>query len=148
MLIKVKMPAIVGILTFISRINTTFESLKARNFFISWYFSFYEQLKFRALLSMKKFYNLSAWFATRKMLGDLRPILWWATLSALWCVCLHYMYDYKVATCITPIRRKRLKLLKEKTRGQCQAMTLERHNRVIAMLELALRPFPCSLAFI
>ena len=42
------MPTIVGILTFISMINTTSESLKARNFFICLYFSFYEQLKFRA----------------------------------------------------------------------------------------------------
>ena len=51
LLINVKMPTIVGILTFISRINTTSERLKARNFFICWYFSFYEQLKFRAQLS-------------------------------------------------------------------------------------------------
>ena len=42
--INVKMPTIVGILTFISRINTTSERLKARNFFICRYFSFYEQL--------------------------------------------------------------------------------------------------------
>ena len=87
-LINVKMPTMVGILTFISMINTTSERLKARNFFISRYFSFYEQLKFRAMLStttisvimsvqwgpllqvyrahtkcplsMKKFYNLGA----------------------------------------------------------------------------------------
>ena len=51
LLINVKMPTIVGILTFISMINTTSERLKARNFFISWYFRFYEQLKFRAQLS-------------------------------------------------------------------------------------------------
>ena len=31
---KIKMPTIVGILTFISRINTTSERLKARNLFI------------------------------------------------------------------------------------------------------------------
>ena len=50
LLIVVKMPTIVGILTFISRkINP--ESLKARNFLICWYFSFYEQLKFSAQLS-------------------------------------------------------------------------------------------------
>ena len=56
------MPTIVGILTFISMINTTSERLKARNFFICRYFSFYEQLKFRAQLSWawKKFYNLAA----------------------------------------------------------------------------------------
>ena len=51
MLIKVKMPTIVGILTFISMICTTSERLKARYFFIYWYSSFYEQLKFRAQLS-------------------------------------------------------------------------------------------------
>ena len=54
LLINVKMPTIVGILTFISMINTTPERLKARNFFICPYFSFYEQLKFHAQLSMNK----------------------------------------------------------------------------------------------
>ena len=56
LLIKnVKMPTIVGILNInISMINTTSERLKARNFFRCRYFSFYEQLKFRAQLSMKK----------------------------------------------------------------------------------------------
>ena len=42
LLINVKMPTIVGILTFISMINAIPERLKARNFLISWYFSFYE----------------------------------------------------------------------------------------------------------
>ena len=51
LLINVKMPTIVGILTFISMINTTSERLKARNFFICRYFSFDKQLKFRAQLS-------------------------------------------------------------------------------------------------
>ena len=50
-LINVKIPTIVGILTFISMINTTSERLKARNFFIWRYFSFYEQLNFHAKLS-------------------------------------------------------------------------------------------------
>ena len=50
-LINVKMLTIVGILKFISMINTTSERLKVRNFFICWYFSFYEQLKFHAQLS-------------------------------------------------------------------------------------------------
>ena len=49
--INFKMPTIIGILTFISMINTTSERLKAINFFICRYFSFYEQLKFRAQLS-------------------------------------------------------------------------------------------------
>ena len=50
LLINVKMPTIVGILTFMSMINTTSERLKARNFFIWQYFSFYEQLKFHVKL--------------------------------------------------------------------------------------------------
>ena len=51
LLINVKMPTIVGILTFISIINTTSERLKARHLFICRYYSFSEQLKFRAQLS-------------------------------------------------------------------------------------------------
>ena len=56
LLINVKIPTIVGILTYISMINTTSERLKARNFFICRYISFYEQLKFCAgvELGMKK----------------------------------------------------------------------------------------------
>ena len=50
LLINAKMPTIVGILTFISMINTTSERLKAWDFFNCRYFSFYEQLKFRAQL--------------------------------------------------------------------------------------------------
>ena len=63
LLINVKMPTIVGILTFISMINTTSERLIARNFFTFWYLSFYEQLKCRPQLSWawKKFYNLGVW---------------------------------------------------------------------------------------
>ena len=51
LLINVKMPTIVGILTFISIVNTS-ERFKAINFFICQYFSYYEQLKFRAQLSL------------------------------------------------------------------------------------------------
>ena len=51
LLINVKMPTIVGILTFISMINATSESHKARNFFICRYFSVYGQLKFGAKFS-------------------------------------------------------------------------------------------------
>ena len=51
LLIIVKMPTIVGILTFISTINTTSERHKARHFFLFRYFSFYEQLKFHVKLS-------------------------------------------------------------------------------------------------
>ena len=40
--------SIVGILTFISMINATFESLKARKVSVFQHFSFYEQLKYHA----------------------------------------------------------------------------------------------------
>ena len=50
MLINVKMPILVDILTFTSMINTTSESLKARQVSIFQHFSFYEQLKFDAHL--------------------------------------------------------------------------------------------------
>ena len=51
MLRNLKMPTIVGILTFVGMINTTSESLKARNIFIFKHFSYFEQLKFHAQLS-------------------------------------------------------------------------------------------------
>ena len=62
LLINVKMPTIVGILTFISMTNTTSDWLKARNFFICRYFSFYVQLTCQAQMSWawKQFYNLGA----------------------------------------------------------------------------------------
>ena len=49
---RVNMSTIVVILTFISMINTTPERLKAGNFFICLYYSVYEQLKYRAQLSL------------------------------------------------------------------------------------------------
>ena len=51
LLMNVKMPTVVGILTFISRINIVSESFPARTIFIMQYFSFIEQLKFHAQLS-------------------------------------------------------------------------------------------------
>ena len=62
LLINVKMPTKVGILTFISRINTIFEIIKARKILFFHHFSFYEQLKFHALLSSSQFifYQLRA----------------------------------------------------------------------------------------
>ena len=51
LLINVKMLTIVGNLTFISMVNATSERLKARQVFVCRYFSFSEQLKFRAQLS-------------------------------------------------------------------------------------------------
>ena len=48
LLINVKMPTIVGVLTLISMIHTTTERLEAKQFFVCRYFSVYEQLKLRA----------------------------------------------------------------------------------------------------
>ena len=45
------MLTIAEFLTIISMINALFERFTARNFFTCRYFSFYEQLKFRAQLS-------------------------------------------------------------------------------------------------
>ena len=65
LLINVKMPTIVGIFKmlkcqlllvfqlYISRVNTSYESLKARNTYLFQRFSLYEQLKIYAQLSMK-----------------------------------------------------------------------------------------------
>ena len=50
LLINVKMPTIVGILTFISRINILSEYFKQEKLSFR-YFSFYEQLKIHAQLS-------------------------------------------------------------------------------------------------
>ena len=62
--LNVKIPTIVGILTFISMINTTSESLKAGKDFIFQHFSFDVQLKFYAQLrlALKKLHNLWARF--------------------------------------------------------------------------------------
>ena len=51
LLINVKMPTIVGILTFISRINDWLWCFKARNSIDSGYFDIYDQLEFHAQLS-------------------------------------------------------------------------------------------------
>ena len=51
LLINVKLPTSIGILTFISMVNTRSERLKARYFFICQYFSFNEQLNFSTQLS-------------------------------------------------------------------------------------------------
>ena len=47
----VKMPTIVGILTFIRRINKSNEGIEARNTHLFQHFNFYEQLKCYAQLS-------------------------------------------------------------------------------------------------
>ena len=68
LLINVKMPTIVGILTFRSRKNSILSLSESEKSWISWYFYTYEHLKFHAHLSWawKKFYNLGPWsFAWR-----------------------------------------------------------------------------------
>ena len=59
-LINVKMPTIVGILTFMRGKNSILGISEPKNSLISWYLSTYEHLKFHAQLSWawKKFYNL------------------------------------------------------------------------------------------
>ena len=54
LLINVKMPTIFGILTFISRLNTSSESLKARNIYILQHFCFWVEILCSVKLSMKK----------------------------------------------------------------------------------------------
>ena len=63
LLIYVKMPTIVGILTFMSRKNSILGLSEPKNIWISWYFHIYEHLKFHAQVSWawKKFYNLGPW---------------------------------------------------------------------------------------
>ena len=51
LLINVKIPTTVGILTFIRRINTASDSLKSCTIYVYLHVSFYEQLKFHAQLS-------------------------------------------------------------------------------------------------
>ena len=60
LLINVKMPTIVGILTFISRINDRLYWFKPENSIDFGSFKIYEHFKFHAQLSWdwKKFYNL------------------------------------------------------------------------------------------
>ena len=60
LLINVKMPTIVGILTFMSRKNSILGLPESEKSWISWYFDTYEHLKFHAQFSWtwKKFYNL------------------------------------------------------------------------------------------
>ena len=75
MLINVKMPTIVGILTFISRIDTISESFKAGKIFFFSILVFVEQLKFHAqfIWEWNKFYNLEArWVdALQNLMGTL-----------------------------------------------------------------------------
>ena len=53
LLINVKMPTIVGSLTFVSGMNTSSDSFKAKIFNFH-RFSFYEQLKFHAQMSLAR----------------------------------------------------------------------------------------------
>ena len=59
--INVKIPTIIGILTFISRINTTSESFKESTIFMFQHFSFMSTLNFMSQLS----YELSRGYETQ-----------------------------------------------------------------------------------
>ena len=63
LLINIKMPSIVGILIFISRINFMLSSVVQEESFNGWYLIFSRQKKFHSQLSWawKFFYNLRAW---------------------------------------------------------------------------------------
>ena len=89
LLINLKMPTMVGILTFISMINTISERLTARRFIILRYFSFYEHLKFRAHLSR-----------ARNMLYN---------LGALSCVCIECSHKHMTSSPLGYIQMARLK---------------------------------------
>ena len=71
LLINVKMPTIVGILTFMHRKNSILGLSEPEKCWISWYFHTYEQLKFYAQLSWawKKFYNLGPRFSKDHSIG-------------------------------------------------------------------------------
>ena len=76
-LVNVKMSTIVGILTFISMINTTSEKLKARNFFIWRYFPFYMsswnfmlncvEYEKSFITSSPRLFSWAGWFASYLM---------------------------------------------------------------------------------
>ena len=59
LLINVKMPTIVGILTFISSKNTTSGNFIARTISISQHFNFYEQLKFHTLGQVSGYFKFN-----------------------------------------------------------------------------------------
>ena len=87
--LNVKMPQIVGLLIFISRIYKTFERFKVRKIFIFQHFSCYELLQFHSQLSWawKKFYNLRAYlkwaFFIRKIIKytyNMSRDMWFPTM--------------------------------------------------------------------
>ena len=86
------MPTIVGILTFVSVINTTSERLKVGKFFICRYFSFNKQLKFRAQLSWAQEKKIPrAWSGLNLM-----------EIGTSWCVARQWPNNWKIhVTCST-----------------------------------------------
>ena len=70
LLINIKMPTIIGILTFMSRKSSIVGLSEPEKCLISWYFHTYKHLKFHAQLiwARKKFYNLEAWKQTQSRL--------------------------------------------------------------------------------
>ena len=80
LLMNVKMPTIVGILTFMSRRNSILGLSEPEKIWISWYFCTYEHLKFYGQLrwAWKFFYNLGTWSSSA---------LWSEQLSSKVSVC-------------------------------------------------------------
>ena len=96
LLIDVKMPTNVGILTFMSMINTTSD----RSFFSCRYFIFYEQLKFHSQLSWvwKKLYNLGA-----RPIFHITFVMKWITVM----ICVkHYAWHFSQYTKICKVSWK------------------------------------------
>ena len=83
MLINVKMPTIVGILTCISLIDTRSERLKAENFFSCGYLSFYEQLKFRAQLSRVEYENFFITLGPELLMNDVNNFRRYCLMSCV-----------------------------------------------------------------
>ena len=92
LLINVKMPTIVGILTFMSRKNCILSLSEPEKCWISWYFHTYEHLKFHAQLSWarKKFYNLGARSDTQPKHTIVHPLLSMPYHTGITFSCLRY----------------------------------------------------------
>ena len=110
LLINVKMPTVVGILTFISGENSILGLSEPNKCRISWYFYTYEHSKFHAQLSWawKKFYNLGACCRHQhKSLPLLRSI---SILSFMWTcpITLSFKYNRVIFPTIVQATFKRV----------------------------------------
>ena len=126
LLINVKMPTIVGILTFMSRKNSLLHLSEPEERWISWYFYTYEHLKFHAQLSWvwKKFYNLgpklffseslfilllglSQWIWVKSGCFSKYHLSFWVTWINIWWFWYGILYDTKENLCYLVFFEKR-----------------------------------------